>query len=711
MKLTHTNRRIVQNVLFGILILLCSTSSQAQWIQCNGPFGGNVQSIVTSGSVMYAGLVNKLFPSYTTISTSQNEGFYRSTDNGNSWVKSDSGIPNKNIFVITVIDSTILVGTPSGIYRSTNRGVRWTEVLSLDVSYISSITATPNVICAMVFKPLVGAILYRSSDKGMNWGKVDLLPYGFTYLTSIDSVLFAGVRHIGVMKSMDNGTTWTETQNPIYSYPIIKAFDTTLFAFDGNEVFRYTQNSGPWVKISTGLQSLYINGISSGKNALYVFGTEMLSGKDVLYKSTDNGNLWVKLPTQLTGERVNCLEEIGNILFAGTAKSGIFKYGLDENSWALSSTGLAFKNCTSLYAHGKRLFAGTEDSRVYRSDSKGDSWELWTSLSDKNNIHCFVMDSNRLFVGSDSGVYRCIDSVGSKNASVSRMTTKKCSALCISGKTLLAGTSKGILLSLDNGSTWNPSNNGMYDSSITCLTKNNTAIFAGTDHEGMFRSMNDGSTWEQINVGLTNTRVHCILTLGSLVFVGTQVGVFTSVNSGITWTEVNTGIDTKNGIHTLAFAGTSLIAGSISGEVYRSLDSGSHWLPFSQGFSSDTLQALHSMENTIFAGTTNFGVHKVDVSPIGVSENSKYESRTPAQIRYYPSPASTSLLVHCTFDGENTAAPIHYTITSLTGQKLIEFDRAESRCTISTEALTSGVYSLSASQGLLHARVLFSVVK
>ena len=95
-----------------LFVFLFTTVSISQWERTNGPEGISINSLARVDNVLYAG--------------TKADGVYASTDEGNTWYASNSGIETKNITVITSINDTLLAGTLDyGIYHSTDGGQTW----------------------------------------------------------------------------------------------------------------------------------------------------------------------------------------------------------------------------------------------------------------------------------------------------------------------------------------------------------------------------------------------------------------------------------------------------------------------------------------------------------------------------------------------------------------------------------------------------------
>jgi hypothetical protein len=109
--------KTIRFVLFLFAIALCGSQTDAQWVQTNGPYGGEVYSLVVSGPNLFA-------------ATYGGSVFY-STDNGTSWTEVSAGLPNATVGALAVSGTYLFAGTSGrGIFRSTNNGTSWTEVNS-----------------------------------------------------------------------------------------------------------------------------------------------------------------------------------------------------------------------------------------------------------------------------------------------------------------------------------------------------------------------------------------------------------------------------------------------------------------------------------------------------------------------------------------------------------------------------------------------------
>ena len=188
-------------------------------------------------------------------------------------------------------------------------------------------------------------------------------------------------------------------------------------------------------------------------------------------------------------------------------------------------------------------------------------------------------------------------------------------ALAVKNNNLFAGTyGGGVFLSTDNGSTWNPVNNGLSTYRayyIRTLVTIDTNLYAGTDSAGIFLSSNNGSTWKQIDSGLTEPSVLSVLKKGESLYAGTYGGgVFLSTNNGTSWNATNTGFTGAwaNYVTVLMATDSDLFAATNGSGIFRSTNNGANWEPINNGITNGQLYSLAAISTSsgsaiLFTGT------------------------------------------------------------------------------------------------------------
>ncbi len=262
-------------------VILRSSDSGTSWSVTNLILAPNffVSSLAVSGTSLFAGV-----SSHVQLNGSFVGGIYLSTNDGNSWLLDDFGLPatpsgsNYPIKAFGVTGLNIFAGVDSsGIYLSTDDGGIWLPVNGglLDTVDVYSLATNGKYLFAgsgpYWADGLSAQGIFRSTNNGTNWTPVNNgLPYNtFEYrtistLAVIGTNLFAGA-YGGVYRSTNNGENWTESDstltNPLVT--VLGVSDTNLFAGTDDGIFLSTNYGANWSNISSGFpEYTYVTAIT-----------------------------------------------------------------------------------------------------------------------------------------------------------------------------------------------------------------------------------------------------------------------------------------------------------------------------------------------------------------------------------------------------------------------------------------------------------------
>lgn len=264
--------------------------------------------------------------------------------------------------------------------------------------------------------------------------------------------LFAATAGMGILLSTDLGVNWTPINgaNGELNYAVINALGVapngnggaTVLAGNGDlGVFRSTNNGVNWTFCGIGNHEVISFATSPDGSQLFA-GTR----DDGIYYSTDNGINWTKIG--LSDKQVTAItvtpDGSGRInVYAGTWFQGL--YHLTNNNGLWTSNNLGFTNdwimTLANTQNGTSVFAGTHNSGLYVSTNNGLNW-IQTTLSAYDIRSLIFLETN-----------------------------------------YFAGTSDGIFVSTDSGSSWNSANQGLGCLIVTSLDTAGTFVFATTAGE------------------------------------------------------------------------------------------------------------------------------------------------------------------------------------------------------------------------------------
>src|SRR4030095_9831772 len=196
-----------------------STNGGASWAPAAEGLPGakTIRSLISFGTDVFAG--------------TEGDGIYRSSDHGDSWVKTDANnalLAQELVLTLCTTDKALFAGGVNGIYKSTDGGATFQRTLNgfppnIGV-FVWSLTASGGNIVAAVtvlFSPseALDGIFY-SPDNGGIWHQATL-PIKPTAVLAVasdgSSLAYAGVfgqssSVKGLYKSTDAGVTWTQRQ-------------------------------------------------------------------------------------------------------------------------------------------------------------------------------------------------------------------------------------------------------------------------------------------------------------------------------------------------------------------------------------------------------------------------------------------------------------------------------------------------------------------
>jgi hypothetical protein len=297
------------------LILLFAFSGSycsAQWQQCVGTAGLNIQSLLTEGIYDFAGGATGAYRS------SDSAASFSLFNNGNSSTGPTRGFTNDANYIYTC--------TNTGVYRSGDYGATWISKSNGLTNQLGS-----GILSAGSHLFLVGPTgVSRSDDQGDNWTAAGMTGIDVRSICAIQDTLFVGTNGSGIYKSTDWGISWTAANNGLGSAVNFRAIESkgnTLFAGGpiGTGVFRSTDFGGTWTMLTGGLPSGSYRGFASNSQ-LIVAGS---FGGGVSY-STDNGDTWTVINSGLTDLTIFDLELNDYYIVAATNSAGAFRFALSE---------------------------------------------------------------------------------------------------------------------------------------------------------------------------------------------------------------------------------------------------------------------------------------------------------------------------------------------------------------------------------------------
>ena len=421
--------------LLSTLVTIAGYAQPSPWFRTNGPYGGNIQSVVAG-------------PGDTVFTSAQiSQGYaraYRSTDLGNTWSEIQTGGAFTFTGPMFRIGSGILLcaststSVPEGMARSTDGGISWTQIPSGFYPWGLCVDTSGNVWCCSVQSGL-----FRSTDAGQSWAPAngDLVYTSITSMTAgHDGNLYAaewgyGPSVNGIYRSTDDGSHWSRVFNNSSKY--VQALfttpaGTTLIGTLGDGIFRSSDGGTTWPAASTGLSNLLVQSLASDSTGDIFAGT-----RQGLFRSTDDGVSWHEADNGMLNRYVQALAATRNgRLFSGTAMS-LFRSDDNGSSWGEFARGILSTICTAIAANrsGTVITSTGAGGGLYRTTDSGFTWlPAGGALVDKSVLSLASGSDGSFFAGvsADSdgvAVFRSTDQGASWTGLNTRMKNLPANAL------------------------------------------------------------------------------------------------------------------------------------------------------------------------------------------------------------------------------------------------------------------------------------------
>lgn len=275
------------------------------------------------------------FPGFPNTLAMGKQGTSYSTDYGNSWLTSSSGMPLYPDNIVNRLFSSpnyFYAGLNSGIYNEYSLPGYW-ENLNYNLPSNTNVKAI-TYLSPYIFIATTRGI-FKKHENFTAWFYSGLVDTLCVEIMAKDGILFEGSQLGGVNVSLDTGRTWIKRNTGIaaadywvFSYTYNNNY---IFAGTSSErVYRTSNNGVSWENVSNGLPQNAFDAIYSIKaisNNVLIAGT----GTGI-FASSNNGINWSNFNQGIEAGaqmRSDGLFKFGSYLFAGMT-SGIYRRPLSD---------------------------------------------------------------------------------------------------------------------------------------------------------------------------------------------------------------------------------------------------------------------------------------------------------------------------------------------------------------------------------------------
>lgn len=376
---------------------------------------------------------------------------------------------------------------------------------------------------------------------------------------------------------------------------------THVWAATSCGVFRH-RGQGQWQQHLAGLSTPLISSLHVARGGMLLAGG--MNGE--IFRSLNGGESWERatLLHAASLAPVTCLASSPNFdrdgtALAGTEGGGVWRTEDSGRRWLPANFGLVDQSvqallCAASWGKQELALAGTSEG-LFRSTNGGRAWRevdwpfpdlaisaLAADTEDAASEVCYAgTEEGFVYVSTDAG--RAWKRLSQPNAG------SPVNALYVlpgsGGQTVLAGTTEGVFLSEDGGSTWREVCSEI--GAVLSLASTGQLVVAGSYDSGVWQSEDGGRSWRSVSQGLAARGLARLHTGENGFFaMGPNEGLWRSHDLGRTWHKVDSltaHLPLSTFAQVQAEQGEVLLASSVMSGLLRSTDGGATWQAVQEG--------------------------------------------------------------------------------------------------------------------------------
>lgn len=600
-------KHFVQIIIFLSALQLNAQSSF--WTAKNGIYGGTEYEIINHTAT-------------GALVTISNGGIFRSTNNGTTWTRVNSGIASTDISMRALTQDAsgkLFVNSAQRVYTSTDGGLSWTQTTTVTNSFFGSVIKVSPANGNIFISNSSSNQILRSTDGGQTFNATTFSASNITDMevNSSGHVIVAVFGQSALYITTNNGTGWSPMSSGSYTgFPTLNVSHSYRIAIDNaNNLYALT-DTGPY-KLASGATAW--SSIKGTLTETFFYGNIFASGANVYL--TNNGvsklftfdglawNAGVLYP--FTGlDITSFLPKSSTEFYIGVTSLGVYKSTDSGASWASSSGGIKGFSYSDLYLTptGGRLFAAWSNTGYMLSLDDGQTWDLNLGGNANRYLSGFVTLSDNSILGYGTGAIRSTD-IG--NNWIVQHASQFLQQVVVNGTNLFSYSGANLLTSVDQGVTWT-------STAITGLPSPSKIQVDGSNNTYFLSS---GSIYK-VNTGATSATLLAVSGVRDFVLISNTLFAITS-NGTVISKSIDGGTNWTTQVLTSTFYAFKIWAyntkvlmtqGNSSGSSYLSTDGGTTWtsnqLVDSFGTLTDVLFRLVGSDIYAYAAVNNSVIHK-----------------------------------------------------------------------------------------------------
>lgn len=298
-------------------------------------------------STVYAGVLND----------KEYGGVFLSHDAGQTWRQISEGLDGRDVFVLRqASDNSLLAGTDRGLFRRKPGATQWVPLTTRDEEK-TEVAGGKRNLAATRSAP-------RSAPPGVD-GRVsslELMPQRWFAIAAS-----------GLYASTNDGQTWTKQELPAPKYlSSIAVADRLVVVAGGNSIAVSVNGGESWLAPKALPQEIVINSVALDPSGA---GTIWVAARDGVYRSTDLGDTWKRVPSLRLANvaEIQVDQENQRVLATGAASTNVYESLDNGRSWSPINSGWLLRTVRTV--RGRLLGATPFDGIVLQPESTAGAQE------------------------------------------------------------------------------------------------------------------------------------------------------------------------------------------------------------------------------------------------------------------------------------------------------------------------------------------------